>query len=73
MSAETLPDGSVAEVEPSGPDMSTISRKVDGVTVWAQVFSCSVSIDKGAHERQVATVLDAIRAEPGDFHRWWFS
>lgn len=73
MTATTLPDGSVATVEPSGRDMSTITRKVCGVAVWAQVFACSVSLDKQAHERQVAEVLDAMRRSPDDFRRWWIS
>lgn len=71
MSAHELPDGSVALVKPLGTGLSAVRRELDGVTVWGQVFACSVSMDPGAHTHQIAEVLAAMEATPETFDRWW--
>lgn len=70
----TLPDGSVATVEPTGTSSSLVSRSVDGRTVWGQAFASGSAGELSpaeAHEAQVRAVLDDMTARPGDFTRWW--
>ena len=73
MSATIHPDGSTVTVEPSGHRRTTISRQVDGVTVWEQVFAWSSGLDFADHDAQLADVVERMRAEPGAFRRWWLA
>lgn len=62
----SLPDGSIAVVEPTGTRSSLISREVDGECVWGQVFSTGED-----HDAQVADVLASMTTRPDSFRRWW--
>ncbi len=53
--------------------MSTVTRQVDGVTVWGQVFAWSSGLDFADHDAQLADVVERMRAEPGAFRRWWLA
>ena len=65
----SLPDGSNATVESTGPRSSLISRSVDDVCVWGQAFACGG--DEADHEAQVHQVVEAMRLDPSAFRRWW--
>lgn len=62
-----LPDGSTCLVERTGPGQSTISRYVDGVCVWGQVFS-SYAAD---HPAQLRRVVEGMRETPAAYRRWY--
>jgi hypothetical protein len=61
-----LPDGSVCRVEQREPTRSLISRYVGDLCVWGQVFA-----RREDHEGQVRDVVDAMKADPTAFERWW--
>jgi hypothetical protein len=61
-----LTDGSVCRVEQGEPTRSLISRYVGDLCVWGQVFA-----RREDHEGQVRHVVDAMKAEPTAYERWW--
>jgi hypothetical protein len=62
----TLPDGSICRVERREPTQSVIARFVDGRCVWGQSFA-----RREDHEGQVRHVVDAMKADPTAFEKWW--
>lgn len=65
-STHPLPDGSVAVVEPTGPNSSLVSRLVDDECVWGQAFS-----RREDHAGQVDDTIAEMAARPSDFRRWY--
>jgi hypothetical protein len=61
-----LPDGSLCRVEQREPTRSLISRYVGDLCVWGQSFA-----RREDHEGQVQDVVDAMKADPTAFEKWW--
>jgi hypothetical protein len=66
VSNHLLPDGSVCRVEQRERDRSLVSRYVGDLCVWGQSFA-----RREDHEGQVQSVVDAMKADPTAFERWW--
>lgn len=63
-----LDDGSTCVIRPLDHRTSMVERWDAAGCVWGQVFARSED-----HAGQVATVVDAMTAEPASFVRWWNS
>jgi hypothetical protein len=66
MTGHLLPDGLRVPRGAAKPTRSLISRYVGDLCVWGQVFA-----RREDHEGQVRDVVDAMKADPTAFERWW--